>query len=288
MKTTFLRKSSPRGFTLMELLVVIAIIVALSALAFGAYNAAMTHARKAAEISAARSLTSAYLAYPGDHNGELMVAHYEGSAPDLDAREYTLPDGTTLGSVELHRYPFRLAPYLDNQIDGTILVNRNREQIQAAFPGGQFNYGTSLCPALGINYYYVGGYKADNEVAGDGECVTHISQVSHAANLLLFASAFTEVGDKRIEGRYGVEPPYFRAKLWDSSLHVDPRYNGKAVVAFMDGSVRMMTVDELRDMRYWSVGAAAKDDANYTVPPRASTGIGGGSTGGGRGGRGGR
>ncbi|WP_038169961.1 prepilin-type N-terminal cleavage/methylation domain-containing protein [Verrucomicrobium sp. BvORR106] len=273
------------GFTLMELLVVTAIIAALSALAFGAFNAATTHARKAAEIAAAKSLISAYLLYPSDNNGELMVAHYEGSSPDLDARDYTLPDGTTLGSAELHRYPFRLAPYMQDKIEGTLLVNRNKDQIAEAFPGSQFHYGTSLCPALGINYYYVGGYKADNEIAGATDCATNLMQVSKPGSLLVFASAFTEIGDKRIEGRYGVEPPYFRSKLWDGSLHVDARYGGKAVTAFMDGSVRLMTIDELRDMRYWSVRAAEADNANYTVAPVASTGVGGGNTGGGRGGR---
>lgn len=280
---------SPRlrrhAFTLTELLVVIAIIAGLSTLAFGAYHAATTHARKAAEIAAAKSLVSAYLLYPSDHNGELMVAHYEGSSSDLDARDYTLPDGTTLGSAELHRYPFRLAPYLDDKIDGTLLVNRNKEQIEQMFPGRQFHYGTSLCPALGINYYYVGGYKTDNEVAGAGDCATNLMQISQPGSLLAFASAFTQVGDQRIEGRYGVEPPYFRAKLWDSSLHVDARYGGKAVTAFMDGSVRMMSIDDLRDMRYWSIRAAAANDASYTVAPAASTGLGGGNSGGGRGGR---
>lgn len=263
----------------MELLVVTAIIAALSALAFGGYQAAVNQARKAAEIGAAKSLISAYLAYPADHNGELMVAHYEGSS-DVDAHEYKLEDGTVLSGPELHRYPFRLAPYMNNKIEGTLLVNRNKDQIRQHFPGSQFHYGTSLCPALGINYYYVGGYKVDNEVSGANDCATHITQVSHPASLLVFASAFTKIGEDKIEGRYGVEPPYFRTKLWDGSLHVDGRYGGRAVTAFFDGAVRLMTIDELRDMRHWSVLAAANDDASYTVPPPTSSGLGGGGRGG--------
>lgn len=245
----------------------------------------MQQGRKAAEIGAAKSLISAYLAYPIDNNGALMVAHYEGASSDIDGSEYELPDGSRLGSAELHRYPFRLAPYLDHNIDGTFLVNRNRQQIENAFSGSQFNYGISLCPALGINYYYVGGYKVDNEVAGPGECALTLLQVEKPDSLLVFASAFTDVDGKRVEGRYGVEPPKYRANLWNSNLHVDARYNGFAVCAFLDGTVRMHTIEQLRDMRLWSKNAASQDDKDYTVQAQSSGGISGGGSGGGRGGR---
>ncbi len=277
------RRRIPRGFTLLEMLVTLGIIGVVAALGFTLASMAMQQGRKASEISAAKSLISAYLTYPVDNSGQLMVAHYEGASSDLDGQEYELPDGARLGSAELHRYPFRLAPYMEYKLDGTILVNRNKDQIQRAFSPDQFHYGTSLCPAMGINYYFVGGYKVDNEISGAGECATTMVQVAKPESLLVFASAFTEVNGQKIDGRYGVEPPSYRARLWDANLHVDARYGGGAVCAFLDGSVRLHTIDELRDMRLWSKNAAELDDKDYTVRASSSGGIGGG--GGGRGGR---
>jgi prepilin-type processing-associated H-X9-DG protein len=46
---------------------------------------------------------------------------------------------------------------------------------------------------------------------------------------------------------------------------VHPRHDSKAVVAFLDGSVRKMGINELRDMRLWSRNAAIADDPNYTA-----------------------
>jgi prepilin-type processing-associated H-X9-DG protein len=45
--------------------------------------------------------------------------------------------------------------------------------------------------------------------------------------------------------------------------YVAARFDGKAVAAFLDGSVRVMTLDDLRDMRLWSKNAAINNDPNY-------------------------
>ncbi len=54
--------------------------------------------------------------------------------------------------------------------------------------------------------------------------------------------------------------------------NIDPRYDGKAICVFLDGSVRMLSIEELRDMRLWSANAKDEDNANYTIyqasPPR--------------------
>jgi prepilin-type processing-associated H-X9-DG protein len=44
---------------------------------------------------------------------------------------------------------------------------------------------------------------------------------------------------------------------------VDGRFDGKAVCAFLDGSVRVLSIDDLRDMRLWSKNAAINNDPNY-------------------------
>jgi prepilin-type processing-associated H-X9-DG protein len=63
----------------------------------------------------------------------------------------------------------------------------------------------------------------------------------------------------RLEQQRGVDPADFG--------NVDFRYNGTAVCAFLDGSVRMCSVKELNDMRLWSPNAAEQDNATYRLSP---------------------
>lgn len=272
------RRLEESAFTLVEALVCIAVIGVLVALGAGIYDKALEAGGKAREVSAARALISAYTAAAADADGGLMVAYYEGSAPGL--QPVKMPDGETISGAELDRYPYRLAPYFGYAIDGVILTNRNKAQIPKAFGSGMETYGRSLCPAFGINYYFVGGYVVDNKLAGAAECVTRLAQAHKPSSLLVFATAFQEVNGQRVEGRFGVEPPVYRAVLWDANLHVDARHNGRAICAFLDGSVREYTIDELRDMRLWSNRAAMDDNPNYAVAATGNSGVGG--AGGGR------
>lgn len=264
------------AFTLIELLFVIVVIATLAGLIFAALGSVQEKARGVRETNAARQLVAAYLAAAADRDGELLVAHYEGAASEVDSLKLTTPSGKPLGAAELHRYPYRLAPYLQSQIENTMLVNKNGDQIRKAFSGSMFEYGVSLCPAFGINYYFVGGYKVDNAMTGEADCATRLSQVEKPSSLIVFATAFSEVNGERIAGRFGVEPPNYRTKLWDQNLHVDPRHSGKALCAFLDGSVRTYTVEELRDMRLWSKNAAIADDRDYKVAATGSSGVQGG------------
>lgn len=269
---------SKRAFSLIEILVVVAIVCVLGALGFATYANSIERGKQAREFAAGRTLIAAYLTAASDNDGQLMVAHYEGAIPDMGSQT-SLPDGTSLGSEALHRYPYRLAPYFDYKIDGVILINDNKQHVLERFNGGLQTYGTSLCPAFGINYYFVGGYVVDGELAGADDCATRISQVDKPSSLLVFATAFQEISGERVEGRYGIEPPKYRSDLWDQNLHVDARHNGRVLCAFLDGSLRTYTVDELRDMRLWSRNAAAANDPNYTVAASGSSGVGGGGGG---------
>jgi len=133
----------------------------------GAWRGAISKGEQAREIAAGKTLISAYLSNAAENDGQLMVAHYEGRSPEIDGQEVTLPDGTRLTGGSLHRYPYRLSPYFDYKIDGVILINENKKQVSKAFAGSMREYGTSLCPAFGINYYFVGGYKVDNQFSAE-------------------------------------------------------------------------------------------------------------------------
>ena len=98
------------GFTLIELLVTISIIAVLAAIGFASTSAIMNQARKAKEIGAAKTLISAFQAYPGEHDGEYMPGH------DKRINSVELPDGSTVSGPTANRYPFRFAQYLRLQL----------------------------------------------------------------------------------------------------------------------------------------------------------------------------
>jgi len=252
------------GFTLVELLVVITIITVLAALGFSGTQAAMKAGRKTKEIGAAKSLVTAYAAYPADNNGMLLAGN------DRRISYVQLADGTTVSGPAANRYPYRLLEYMGGQLDGTILVNQNATKLSPTD-----HYLVSLYPALGMNYVFVGGdLTSSGVVTLPNECVTSLGQAKSAP--LVFASAANgEDGDGRVDGYCFLTPPKTSGPMWNGTWseeasasdfgHVDARWNGKAVCAFLDGTVRVIGIEDLKDMRLWSTNAALADNADYTI-----------------------
>lgn len=285
LKSTAFRSSlkiDRRGFTLVELLAVVACVGILAALILGAMKPLMTSAQKVREINAARNLIAAYLATASDENGRFLPGM--DMRADLSTNPVYKPDGTMVANLRAaQRYPFRLAPYLNNMFDGTILVNKNKQEIQKAAKNdpGQYDYIVSAYPALGLNIYCLGGVMLQNgSVMFDGDCVTTSARASES--ILAFASAGSGRGASKMNGFCYVTPPtldkdspyckpWSASATWNSTVdpinygYVDFRYGGKAVCAFLDGSVRMCGVEELKDMRVWSYKARAQDDPNWTL-----------------------
>lgn len=256
------------GFSLVEVLVAVAILGLLVGVSGAAYQKAMGKASLAAEVSAAKNLTQAYLLSASENGGRYLAA-YDSTArnqPVLNAK------GRPLGMPEAKcRYPFRLAPYFNNQMDGTILVNRNEAQIIRIMgaSGTMYDYGLSVFPALGINRYLVGGtVNSGGGVEYSSECIQTMGQAEKS--VIVFVSG----GSDEVDGYEYVTPPNGPRGQWSSAKwtkdsdpgsygHVGARFDGKAVAAFLDGSVRVLSIDELRDMRLWSKNAALADDPNY-------------------------
>ncbi|MCX6935895.1 MAG: hypothetical protein NTZ01_06875 [Verrucomicrobia bacterium] len=171
------------------------------------------------------------------------------------------------------RYPFRLAPYFNYQMEGTILVNRNEAQIirQMGSSGTWYDYGLSAFPALGINRYLVGGrVGANGSIDYPAECIQTLAQTEKS--VIVFISA----GITEVDGYEYVTPPNGPRGQWSSANwtkdsdpgnygYVAARFDGKAVAGFLDGSVRILSLEELRDMRLWSKNAALANDPNYRV-----------------------
>lgn len=263
-------KKENTAFTLIELLVVTGVIAVLAALSATVAQSVMSTGRKVAEVNAAKSLITAYITAASERDGKYLPGY------DRTVGELTMPDGTAISGPAAERYPYRLAPYLNYQMNGTMLVNNNVKQVDATS-----SYMVSCFPAFGINYIYVGGdISSAGVMTYPGECVTTTGRGS--SSVLVFASAAgsgTQPGgtsDQQISGYCILTPPNTTAQMWSSAKwtktspagnygNVDARFGGKAVCAYLDGGVRMNSIDELRDMRLWNYNAALQDDANYTV-----------------------
>ena len=256
------------GFTLVEMLVGIAILGLLVGVSGATYQKAIGKASMATEVNAGKNLVQAYLFAATENDGRYLVAYDSGAKNQtvLNAK------GRPLGMPEAKcRYPFRLAPYFNHQMDGTILVNRNEAQIiQIMGPSGtMYDYGLSVFPAFGINRYLVGGrVNANGSVEYPTECIQTVAQAEKSP--IVFISA----GTTDVDGYEYVIPPNGPRGQWSTAKwtkdsdpssygYVSARFDGKAVAAFLDGSVRVMSLDELRDMRFWSKNAAINNDPNY-------------------------
>lgn len=259
------------GFTLIELLVVVSIVAILAAIIFPVYQSVGLKGKMVREVQAGRNLITGYLAAAGDRDGQLPGGY------DRSATEVGLPDGTKHGSPISNRYPYRVLPYLGHKIEGTILVNDNAKTISASNA-----YMVSCYPAFGINYLFVGGdIMSSGALSYPAECITR--QGAAEVSPLVFASAAGDADGGKIRGYCLLTPPRTTGVMWTTTKwtsqsyaseygNVDPRYNKKAVCVFLDGSVRQLGIEELRDMRLWSRNASLANNPDYIIPPSTPPG----------------
>jgi prepilin-type processing-associated H-X9-DG protein len=141
------------------------------------------------------------------------------------------------------------------------------------------DYVVSAFPAFGINYYFVGGCVSGTADAPSliypNECISRMAQ--GGSGILVFASGGTTDGITRVDGFNILTPPSLYGPSWSSTPwarnsdpglygNVDARHDGKAVCVFLDGSVKLLGIQELRDMRLWNRNAAEQGNRDYTVP----------------------
>jgi len=267
------RGKTAHAFTLLELLVVIGIIGLLAGLTFPILGVTQRKGRMMRELSAARQLMVAYHAAAAANNGILLKGY------DKTTQQVALPSGVVVSGEMCCRYPWRLASFLVEQIEGMFLINENRRKTKAlAVDSFEYQYRASLNPAFGMNSYCIGGY---DDGTGSGyftsDCVTQLAQAQQPAKLIVFATArMKQPGQEITPGHFLITPPKLWRTKWSGPFdeqkpsssfgNVDPRWDGKAICAFLDGHVEMLGETELTDMRRWSNTAAENDDPNFTVP----------------------
>jgi len=257
---------SKHGFTLIELLVVIAILAVLVGIGSAALLSAADKGKAATETGAAKTLIAAYQAAAADNGGRYLPARDTGAS-----KVYNAEGGLIRNRQVRARYPFRLAPYFNYAIESTLLAGANRQQLLKVMnlespSGSMWEYGVSAFPSFGISRYFVGGTAGQT----NNECVRTIAQADHSI------IAFVSAGSSDIDGYEYVRSPGEPGGSWSGGEwtkesdpsqfgFVHPRHGGKAIAAFLDGSARLLGIDELRDMRLWSRRAAQEDNPNYAA-----------------------
>lgn len=263
------------GFSLVELLTALGVVGVLAALIMPFVNSCFVKARMAKEIAGARSAITAWHAYASENNGSLLPGYLDFAAAQQSGVRN--PAGQPLSFPVNARYVFRLAPYLDYQLKGSLLLNK-QERLNS-------DYEMSLAPSFGINLTFVGGDygsgsdkipSEQNFVTYGKFAVTHLNEIYAPSKLLVFASArITDAALGNQEGYNAIKSPYFVSRRWAEEYDenrpyydyggVHPRFNGKAVCAMADGHVEALTMEQLEDMRRWSNQAAQADNPDWTL-----------------------
>ncbi len=292
------------GFTLIELLVVIAIIAVLTGILLPAIGKARDTAKSVREMAGARQLMLAYRMYSDDNSDKLLVGFVQDDLLAEMRRRNEMPTdnaGNALGNQPAARYPWRIAPYLDGNLD-SIYMDRRVVEAMADEEGSAYastaavnmQYVTSLFPSFGVNSYFVGGggYEGDSipmsdagrRVFGDFH-VSKMYQPRSPSTLLTFAASRSVAGGFLsgygvVQGGYVVLPPYLyepTGRKWqdgydayaevplNNSGNVALRYNGKGAAAMLDGHVEQLGWDGFNDMRLWADQATGPD---WAIPVR--------------------
>ncbi len=294
------------AFTLVELLVVIAIVALLISILLPSLGRARACVRGVSDASAARQLMISYTMYADDRQGALLTGYpsddmilddYARGRYVTDGAGERLPADTTSDREIIKRYPWRLLPYLDHNLEGLYKDPRAAEVIlEGGLSAPETKYAVSLYPSFGINGFFVGGTDRGAGVLSNptyrrlfGQFwVERQQQVRNPSQLMVFAASRSidsgnvlgEGSDMPVDGFFEVRPPVefeVQGRKWEeeyddrspapgnNSGQVAVRHAGKGAIGAFDGHAEQLSWDEFNDMRWWSDAAT---DADWGVPQK--------------------
>lgn len=253
--------SRKSGFTLIELLVVIAIIAILAAILFPVFALAREKARQTASLSNLKQLGLAFQMYAQDYDEVLPPAASAGMAGT------TTPD-----NFGAFRWPWLTLPYVKSMA----LYRSPSDAIDLAgtFCGGgcrdlqnpSYGYLWGLFPSYGYNWWYL---APDTRIPQGQNPATASTTYSRAVSLAALGSPSetVELADSiwapRAEptnlgmGYFILYPPF----TWmgappltmTSYGYVWPRHTNHANTTFVDGHVKALHVERLRNEALWDL-----------------------------------
>ena len=267
------------GFTLIELLTVIAIIGILAAILIPTIAACRRQANKSREVSAARQLMVAFQT-ASDENRGLFVSANDSTKAGGVVNE----TGETVHAIAAGRWPHRLRPYLGNRFKAALYVNRQGDyydrtlETQAGF---NQDYNLSVGASFGMNGAFVGEVSLNPTM--NEKPVRRMEQAALPSRLIAFISSAQRAPDSGLaedpdrgwwrvrapsmDSGWPAAEPDFQSNDFSQDMRygfISYRNGGKAVTAFLDGHIELLTCDTLRDMRLWSDLARRTDNAAHT------------------------
>lgn len=282
------------GFTLIELLVVIAIVAVLLGILLPAMSGARGLAKQTRESAGAQQVMVAFQLY-ADANAGAVITGYPTTAQLAKGPPVVDDQGEPMEAEVAQRYPWRLLPYLNNDMramyaDPRVYAVVRDDRVYESSTK-DYRYVASLYPSLGMNIAFVGGSDKHSQFGArftreyGTVHIRRIDEPTRPSALMTFVSARAGRADLapslgRPEGYFWVQPPYFRPtqpRLWEGAYDpnaddpllnsggVSLRHGGRAVAAMFDGHVEVLGWDRLNDMRLWSDRASS---AEWTIPRR--------------------
>lgn len=246
--------------TLIELLFAITILSVLTSIVFGGIGKTREHIARTQEVSGARFLIGAFHTANADL-GRVFSAEQTQSNLGPAGNAMNLRYGIHLMTYTSEA-DWQRVLYLHESQRKEIDKYRNNDLIG-------LRYILSLYPALGMNSPNVGGTYEDGRLRGVASYVyaTELSNVHHPEKLVVFMSAGTGAQTRytsMIRGYFRVLPPFDQkypedGNTWGNAAEEYPsntgnahfRWEGKAVVAFFDGSISLQSAKDLDDPLHW-------------------------------------
>ncbi len=254
------------AFTLIELLVVIAIISVLAAILFPAMARARERARAASCASNFKQMASAILLYAADYDERFPIS-YDPHGIYYPLQNY--PGRYHQGPVF---WPYLIQPYARSwEMQRCPTAGGDKYGVWKKGSGYDHERNWALCAHTGLNWVYLAPLWGGHPDGALHSTSLQLSMVDSPTQTVMLADSYYEPDDIYDIGYFTVDPPAMLhmpecKPQWATALYVRslPLWGGqypngsiafrhflRATVAFCDGHVKPLTIDELRNPEIW-------------------------------------